>query len=79
MFLKNCTLKCFSFSTNNYSFKGSILALHSIPIVKEEAKEHMHLILRCGTTLSFLPHFDHICSIRAMSTGFFLFFSKAKR
>ena len=30
-FEKNSTVKCFSFSTNGYSFEESIRALHSIP------------------------------------------------
>ena len=42
-FEKNDTFKFFNCPADNYSFKESICALHSIPSVKEEEKEHEHV------------------------------------
>ena len=59
-------MKCFQRSTNNYSFEESIRALHSIPSVKEEEKEHMHahlgdvlIVKHDGITYKDLSYFQH--------------------
>ena len=64
-----------TFLLRNWSLHCILSQVFFVPKKRERAQAR--LFWRCGTTLSFLPHFYYICLIRAMSMCL-SFFSKAK-